>query len=474
MQHVSVHAENGTVFVPANASLSRFKPDQRISSVAMPSDRRLYTTAVKTSLWQQCCRLIAPVLTSTQFVVFTQIFDRSIGWGRTQCFTTAINIAKGNGKDWHGCGVTERTVKRCVDVLCSMGIVSKAATRNRGTLFTVNLEWKDDVPMLAVPKRLKGEQPEKSDRVSLIAPRKRDTVSHDIETENSSLTTFDQNETEYSPETSGPEEVFEKKAVPEEEANSLARQNLAALVERTNAKTAAKRSKNMERAQQKGNPLALETVWRYAVQQHFPEVVVATAWTKTQHGIIMAIAKKWTQGGKLKDFAEFFEWCVVSWPAIMRQQFKWMTKQKPPMAPDFRFWAKFHEEFLNCYHSGKLSKWMRAADRTRLEFLKQRGKTHEEALFIIAEEQAREAMSKQNKETINAVRQTEKRIAERQKMLREAEDRTMRGVPAHPKSEEAKKALGVQPVAPTHTPETDVSLDDLDKMLADIPDWNEE
>ncbi|AHC30472.1 hypothetical protein CC53_gp055 [Rhizobium phage vB_RleS_L338C] len=472
MQHVQVHAENGYVYVPANTPLSRKHVDQPVVSVALPTDKRLYTLKVKTFLHQQACRLLAPLLTAAQFTVFCQIFDRSIGWGRTQCFTTAINIAEGNGKDWHGCGVTERTVKRCVTILCEMGVISKTSTRNRGTLFTVNLEWKGDEPMLSIPKRLKGEQPAKQDRVSLIAPRKRDIVSQGIETENHSFPSVSHDETGYSPEAREPEE---EKASPEESAgNSLARENIQALVERTNARIEKKREKNVERAKQKGNPLSLETIWRHAVAMHFPEIVVAPAWTKTQHGIIMAIAKKWTQGGKLADFAAFLEWCVVSWPAIMRQQFKWMTKQKPPMAPDFRFWAKFHEEFLNCYHSGKLSKWMRAAERSRLEFLKARGKTHEEALFIIAEEQAKEAMSRENRETLNAVRQTEQRIAQRQKMLREQEDRGARGVPVHPKSEEAKKASGVQPVAPIQEPSSDVDLDELEKMLADIPEWNEE
>lgn len=476
MTHVSARAENGTVFVPASAPLSsrRHRPDDPVCPVAMPRDRRLYGVKVKTMLYQQAVRLIAPLLSAAQWTVYAQIFDRSIGWGRTQCFTTAINIAEGNGKHWHGCGVTERTVKRAIATLCELGILTKLATRNRGTLFTMNVDWSGEEPMLAVPKRLQGDQPEKRDRVSLIEPRKRDTVSHDIETESSSLTTFDQNETGYSPEAREPEKVFEKEAVREEKNNSLARENLAALVERTTARTAKKREANVERAKQKGNPLAFEVIWRFAAEMHFPECVVAPAWTQTQHGIVMSIAKKWTQGGKLKDFGEFLEWCVISWPAIMRQQFKWMTKQKPPMAPDFRFWAKFHEEFLNCYHSGKLSKWMRSADRTRLEFLKQRGKTHEEALFMIAEEQAKEAMAKQNREAINGVRVIEQRIAARQKQLREAEDRGVKGVPVHPKSDAAKQAEGVQQVAPINVADPDVSVDDLEKMLSDIPEWSDE
>ncbi|QIG76110.1 hypothetical protein EVC24_089 [Rhizobium phage RHph_I4] len=473
MQHVQVRAENGFTYVPANAPASRNqRPDRPTVSVPQPSDKRLYGVVVKTKLWQQACRTIGPILTAAQFTVYAQLFDRSLAWGRDWCFTTAINIAEGNGKEWSGCGISERTVKRCIIVLEEHGLIKKTATRNKGTHFTLNLIWKGDEPMLAVPKRLKGEQPEKKDKMSLITPRKRDILAQEIKTENHPFPTVRSEETGYSPEASGPGEVFEK-TVPEEVGKSSARENIEALVARTNARIEKKREKNIERAKQKGNPMAFETIWRQATALHFPEIVVAPAWTKTQHGIVMAIAKKWTQGGKLADFAAFLEWCVVSWPAIMRQQFKWMQKQKPPMAPDFRFWAKFHEEFLNCYHSGKLSKWMRAADRSRLDFLKARGKTHEEALFIIAEEQAKEAMSKENRETLAAVRNTEKRIAQRQKMLREQEDRGVRGVPVHPQSEEAKKATGVQPVAPIQDASSDVDLDELDKMLADMPEWSD-
>lgn len=475
MPHVQVRADNGTTYISAAAAPTYRRRARPTVSVPQPSDPRKLDIVQKTCLWQQACREIAPVCSAGEFIVFSQIFDRSIGWGRDWCFTTAKLIANGDGNVWSGCAVSDRTVKRCLSSLEEKGLIRKQATRNRGTMVQIVLEWKGKKAMIAVPKRLKGviEETEKGDNMSLIDGPIRDTVAHDLPEEPSFPSVSQEVETEYSPEASGPGEVFASVSG-QKSGNLAARENLQGLIERTNARIAKKQEKNIDRAKQRGNPLALETIWRQAVAMHFPEIVVAPAWTKAQHGIVMAIAKKWTAADKLSDFAAFLEWCVVSWPAIMRQQFKWMTKQKPPMAPDFRFWAKFHEDFLNCYHSGKLSKWMRAADRDRLEFLKQRGKTHEEALFEIAKEQATKEMADKNRETLNAVRQAEHRIAERQKMLRKQEDRVAAGVPIHPKSEAAKKLLGTSVVKPTHVTEPVVDLDDLDAMLSEIKEQGEE
>lgn len=469
MPHVQARADNGTTYVSAAASPTYRRRARPTVSVQQPSDPRKLDIVQKTCLWQQACRMIAPLCTAGEFIVFSQIFDRSIGWGRDWCFTTAKLIADGDGNVWSGCSVSDRTVKRCLSSLEEKGIILKQATRNRGTFVQVVLVWEGKKAMIAVPKRLRegAETTEKRDRMSLIATPKRDRVAHVLPEEPSFPSVSQEDKTEYSPPASEPGKEVESGSG-KENGNLAARQNLQGLIERTNARIAKKQEQNVERAKQKGNPLSLEIIWRQAVAMHFPEIVVAPTWTKAQHGIIMAIAKKWTNGGKLADFAEFLEWCVVSWPAVMRQQFKWMTKQKPPMAPDFRFWAKFHEEFLNCYHSGKLSKWMRAADRNRLEFLKQRGKTHEEALFEIAKEQAAKEMADRNQQAVNTVRQTEKRIAERQKVLRKQEERALAGVPVHPKSEAAKKAMGLQPVAPTHVRENDVDINDLDALMAEI------
>jgi hypothetical protein len=426
----------------------------------------------KAVLWQQACRLISPLCTPTEFTVYAQIFDRSIGWGRDHCFTTVLNIAYGNGKDWNGCGLSDRTVKRAVISLEKKGVITREAHRNRGTMFGIILIWKEEQGMLSIPKRLKDGAPQ-GDNVSLIKAPKRDKLAQGIETEYHSLTTFDHGKTEYSPEPNEPEEVLREEPVREEEVKPLAAtKTIQELVERTNERTAKKRSQNIERQKQKGNPMAFETIWRYAVETHFPESITAPAWTKVQHGIIMQIAKKWTQGGKLQDFSEFFEWCVVSWPAVMRQQFKWMTKQRPPAAPDFRFWAKFHEEFLNCYHSGKLSKWMRAADRTRLEFLKARGKTHEEALYMIAKEQATVAIKEDTDKKLRAVQITERRIIEREALAKKQRD--LGHQPVHPKSAAGIAATGMQPVAPPAALPDEVSMDELEALAANLPEWSDD
>lgn len=422
-----------------------------------------YDIKQKLQVYQQLKRDFCKALSGSEYKVLSWIVDKAAGWG-VPCITEVwgVMIARETGQSL-------RTIRRALPALAEMGLIAYNAIRNKHTTIWLNIIWENGDPMLAQPKRLKNPPAETEDK------GQDDTYGWAIsdktaqeEKPNKHLPSVDEETipVDDADGWAGQEEV-------KEEAFASLRQEQqeysAAIIEdlkkgeRVTAKRNARRQKT---AEQYCNADNLEPQWNRLLESHYPELA-RPRWTGREKGIMRQIGKRWASNNRIIEFTEFFDWCVVNWPAVIRQQFGWMTKSPPPRLPTLRFWFAHYEAFFECYASGKLTKWMRAPDRDRLEFLKARGMTHEQAIYEVAKEQATANLQDEMRATRKAASEAERRAAENVKRV-ERLQQFGGTAPVHPKSAAAKRMMGVQPVA---KPSDGVSLDDLD--ASDIPAWEE-
>ena len=158
-------------------------------------------------------------------------------------------------------------------------------------------------------------------------------------------------------------------------------------------------------------------------------------------------ASKWLHRDQI-DFPAFAAWAATNWTAIMRKQFKWMTKSQPPAVPSWGFFIARIGDFAECHAEGKLEAWLLDADRTEIEKIMARGLTWEQAMSQHAEGKAAGRLVDRMNKTMDRARALarsgELAIARAEKLADYAGN-----APVHPRS---RAALQMKREAATRAP----------------------
>jgi|GEM_PF-2265946 len=333
----------------------------------------------KAEAYQIVLRRYAHYLTAVEFAVLMQIVDRTAGWGKLEASFTLIALREGD--DYYS-GIAEAVSRpsmfRALASLEAKGIIKRRLdARNRDKRhYSVNFDWRPNMAV-PIPKRLQN---------------KANSGSHCETAGYHGETTPSHSETLY---TGNHRQVISTgnhcapasrdaaiSSVPEEgrrEVNPAARVR-ARVAEAAAASTAARATK-MTKASLTASAAAAEAVWREAIREAFPGVPVP-AWGARERGQAINALKLWHRSGV--TFNDLLDWTARNWPAIMRKQFKWMTKSPPPDVPTISFVHAFLDQFKECHASGKLEEWLDKADRTEIEKIMARGVTYDEAMHELA------------------------------------------------------------------------------------------
>jgi hypothetical protein len=68
--------------------------------------------------------------------------------------------------------------------------------------------------------------------------------------------------------------------------------------------------------------------------------------------MVKTAGKRWD--AQVVDYGDFLYWATLNWLKIMRRQFKWMTKTKPPQAPTVEFFIRFLPQFQECWTKAEI------------------------------------------------------------------------------------------------------------------------
>lgn len=146
----------------------------------------------------------------------------------------------------------------------------------------------------------------------------------------------------------------------------------------------------------------IEHAWRQAILEAFPHDTIP-AWGWREKSQAKTAASKWWHRDQI-DFPGFAAWAATNWTAIMRKQFKWMTKNPAPAVPAWGFLINFIDQFTTCWADGKLEEWLSDNDRTEIERIMARGLTWEQAMTQHAEDKAAGRLVGRMNETMEEAR----------------------------------------------------------------------
>jgi hypothetical protein len=91
--------------------------------------KREITVLDKLHVYQWLNRDVRRHLTPSQFVAYSYIIDRTVGWGKNQFRASNLNVVAGTD-DYSGIGLSERTYYRVLNDLVAMGLIERHRRRD--------------------------------------------------------------------------------------------------------------------------------------------------------------------------------------------------------------------------------------------------------------------------------------------------------------------------------------------------------
>lgn len=401
----------------------------------------------KVEVYQRITRDWAKYLTVSETIVLLAVADRTLGWGRREAYFTVKAMVEGDSI-YAPLPMSRPTVFRALASLERMGFISRRHFRDAANHthpkvhFSVNINWK---PGMVNPlTRLKGAKSGSHDETGgshhetlyTVSPT---PVSHNdsqgrgiaprpaIETENPFP---GKKEGRPQPQTPSP-----RQRTPIASAAVLIREQVAQ-VEAISRAERANGQGSPSRPGTQANTAVIERAWRQAILEAFPHNAIP-AWGVREKSQAKTAAAKWLHNDQI-DFPSFVSWAATNWTAIMRKQFKWMTKSPPPAVPAWSFLISFIDQFAECWGEHKLEEWLNDADRTEIEKIMARGMTWEQAMSQHAKSKAVGALR-------GEMEKREARVRYRERAADLALDRAAKladyvgNAPVHPRSRAAMR-----------------------------------
>jgi hypothetical protein len=99
--------------------------------------KREITVLDKLHVYQWLNRDARRYLSSSQFLAFSYIIDRTVGWGRNKFRASNGNVVSGTG-DYSGVGLSERTYYRVLNDLVELGLIERCRLRD-SVMITVHV-----------------------------------------------------------------------------------------------------------------------------------------------------------------------------------------------------------------------------------------------------------------------------------------------------------------------------------------------
>lgn len=385
----------------------------------------------KIEAYQSVIREFSPHCTPHEFAVLMQILDRTIGWGVREASFTTDALRKGD-QIYGGVKIGRTALFEALASLEGKGVILRRADARFPDKrhYSVNINW-----------RAGSGSSTRSARPSA----KRTTPSGSRTPPSASRTLYTGSPDTDNLDTGNPGGPVGHAAI-----------NIRGKLSEGEQVPPRARAAPVENAEQRGTTNMIETVWRTALVETFPDHPAPT-WTVREKGQANQAAKKWHQPGI--TFPDFIEWAARNWTAIMAKQFKWMTKSPPPRVPSTRFLFNFIGQFIECYAEDKLTSWQNSKDRSEIEDAMARGQTYEQAVAIVERQHAARSLREEMEQREAEV--TRKELAARQNVERAKRIADYCAAPVHPQSIEGLRRR------PRRAP--DVPLDDVPDLAPPIP-----
>lgn len=341
-----------------------------------------------------------------ELAVVELLIDRTIGWGRREAYFTTRAMLEGDGV-YSGLAMHRATLFRVLNSLEAKGVIQRRKDPKvpDRVHFIVNTEWEPTVVNL--PKRLQ-------------------TPSHSATDQSQAATTQSHVATLYTG-------INPQVSLTGSQAGATAPLPLSAAEKvRGIASVSAAANRAVLKAKAQSPQAAVDAVdaaWRLALIETFPGTAYRT-WGVREKAQIKVVLRTWRGDC---TFPQFVDWAVRNWTAIMRKQFKWMTKSPPPPVPTLSFLIAFVDQFSDARADNVLEDWLSDEDRTELERMMGRGQTYEQATAKLGRSKAQVAMREEmTKREIDARANNNaaaRKLAEAQR-ISELEGR----IPIHPNS----------------------------------------
>lgn len=192
-------------------------------------------------------------------------------------------------------------------------------------------------------------------------------------------------------------------------------------------------------------PGALEKTFREAFVETYGDLPGAECpkWSpKNLRQVEDVLCDKWA--GPTEDLHDFVDWFVRDWPQTRKSTFEWMARTGSP-APDFPavrflFQEKLKDRLISAWGTRTARSWIDRLDDNRkrlyLDLTLKQGKSHEEAVLVMADVRAEAKLEEKMRQTrIEAARmQKAGELAQRT-----AERMQITAGRIHPKSEAARR-----------------------------------
>lgn len=329
----------------------------------------------KLEIYQRINREWAHELDPYERVALLAVVDRTIGWGKVEARFSAGRLLNGD----QVCGplnMSRRQLYRALSSLEQKGFISRRHPVDLPeiTFYSVHPN-RSQTMALNLPKRLKNP----ATRCNEPVPDRHTTVPHG-HTPVPDRHPIYSNPLTDSHSTGSPGAALADHAAPDPVSS------IREIVATTVVRHAAARSARREKLATKTSAASVETAWRMALAETFPDAV-ELVWTGREKGQAKRLTSGWTHTRQI-SFIDFTDWAVRNWTQIMAKQFRWMKQSKPPAVPAFAFYAAMLDQFAECWSEGKLEEWANADERTEVERLMTKGMTFEQATAEAAKRHA--------------------------------------------------------------------------------------
>lgn len=376
-------------------------------------------------------RVWRPFLTSTERDLLVYVFDNSVLRGRLTFRASLTQMVEGV-KGWlTSAGLSRSTLKRTFTGLIARGLLRliPGARMDQCATYEVNLDWEPSVMAIAIPKRLRAEQPSldlaadltgstmNPGRVQIDQGRVHDEPSYQrssSEEENRATLRAEPVEGDALPLVI-PQVIRPRvrrimpSALPAPVAPVKA---LAPLAPPTAAahglirpmRTAKQAVLDVLQKVRGAKPVTNDIVWRDAWAEAFPGQQPKPL-GNIERKMLMTLRARLEIGNKSFDWFDFLGFVVIEWRAIRDRDFAWMTAKPSPEHPDVRFMCsqKFTTKFFDAYARRHDKRELEAATGDRETYLRltQNGMTHDEAVREMGKQDAHVALAQERKRALD-------------------------------------------------------------------------
>ena len=402
-------------------------------------------TELQTSLqaYQHCIRVWSAELTPYEFMVAMQIIDRTLGWRKTRMAASVPRMMSGDTL-YAGMKIGRSAFFTALASLEKKGVIARHPhpEGKQIRVYSVNPGWAP-----AIPRQPKN-RPKTSPADGLYQSGKRTGPVREADTR------------EYSLGEGNQENVDDTVSVPETLAIDPSKDIRNAQID-ARPRCAAP-SRKLTTLSAKAD--AAQRAWRAGIEEAFPTGGMVS-WSQREIATVKSKIKGWND--RRTEFHHFVGWCALNWSVVIRKQFSWMTRKKPPQTPTIAFLLSFIDQFQEAFADKDLAKWMNEDQTSRYDRLRAKGRSHDEAVHALARQDAVEA-------TRDEVRKEKQDIKIKRGMLKRREDRINRREgtdPApHPRSVNALKQRSSLPPR-KRLSEEELERLDLTKLPPLDPNW---